>query len=87
MLNPDDAQFERVKQAFQLKMSREEFMALLKKDEDIAREQYQLVLTRHPGTPWARRAQWELNHGFGMRIYDVYWDPRYNRRDIKIPKF
>jgi hypothetical protein len=87
MLNPGDAQFDRVKQAFRLKISREEFMALLKKDEDVAREQYQLVITRHPGTPWARRAQYELSHGFGMRIYDVFWDPRYNRRDIKIPKF
>jgi len=87
MVNPSDAQFERVKQAFKLKMDREEFMALLKKDEDIAREQYQLVLTRHPGTPWARRAQHELANGFGMHIYDVFWDPRYNRRDVKIPKF
>jgi hypothetical protein len=81
MLNPDDAQFERVKQAFKLKITREEFMALLKKDEDTAREQYQLVLTRHPGTPWARRARWELANGFGMHIYDVFWDPRYNRRE------
>lgn len=87
MIDPDDAQFERVNQFFKLKLSREEFLALLKKDEDIAREQYQLVLTRHAGTPWAQRAQWELSHGFGMRITDVFWDPRYKRRDIKIPKF
>jgi hypothetical protein len=87
MIVPDDAQFERVKQAFKLNVNREEFLELLKKDEDIAREQYQLVLTRHPGTPWSRRAQWELSHGFGMRIYDVFWDPRYYRRDIKKPNF
>ena len=87
MITPDTAQFERVKKAFQSKMTREEFLAFLKKDQDSATELFQRVVSTHAHTPWAQRAEWELRAGFGMRIDEVYWNPKYNRRDIKIPKF
>ncbi|MCH7990214.1 MAG: hypothetical protein IID46_13825 [Planctomycetes bacterium] len=87
MLQPTEDQFARIKQKFRLKVSKEEFLAMLKQDEQIARERYLAVLKQHSGTPWARRAKRELSQGFGMRIYDVFWDPRYRGRGIKIPKF
>lgn len=87
MIVPDEAQFSRVKAAFKSKMSREEFLEFLKKDQDAATEMFQRVIASHKGTPWAQRAEWELRNGFGMRLDEVYWNPKYNRRDIKIPKF
>jgi len=87
IIEPNEAQYQRVKAFFKLKMSRDELLELLDKDRQEATELYKLVMERHPGTPWARRAKHELNkHGFGMKIYDRYWDPRYNRKDIDLPK-
>ncbi len=86
MIVPNDAQYERIKKAFRLKLSKDEFLAELKKQEDRARELYQVVATQHPGTPWARRANWELSRGFGMFFWDRFWDPRY-RNPVKLPKF
>ena len=50
---------------------------------------YERVLAEHPGTPWARRAQWEIDHGYGMTISEGFHDPRYRNvgTRIKIPKF
>ncbi len=86
MIVPDDAQFERVKKAFGVKSSKEEYLKVLKQQELKSRELYQFVTTEHPRTPWARRAQWELDHGFGMYFYDYFYDPRYHQLKIKFPK-
>ncbi len=37
---------------------------------------FQDVIDKHPGTPWAERAQWELNRGFGVELVPDY-DPPY----------
>lgn len=52
-------------------------------------DMYQAVIDRHPGTPWAQRAQQEINFGYGITFVDVFWDPRYNDPDYqqRIPKF
>ena len=39
-------------------------------------ELFQEVMSKHPGTPWAARAQWELRRGFGVGLHEVYWGPR-----------
>ena len=59
----------------------------LKQQNETARAEYQAVIENHPRTPYARRAQWELQYGFGMKFAEVYRDPRYNNlTDIKLPK-
>lgn len=85
MLVPDEEQFKRVKEAFNVKVSREEYLAVLKQQEDKARALYEFVKQEHPGTPWAQRAQQELNHGFGMHFVEVFRDPNYDHLDIKLP--
>ena len=61
-------------------------MAELKKQLDLAKAEFREVVENHPRTPWARRAQWEVDHGFGMKFGEAFWDPRYNSKDIKLPK-
>lgn len=61
-------------------------MAELKQQLDTAKSEFQSVIANHPRTPWARRAQWELQHGFAMKFGEAFWDPRYNSPDIKLPK-
>lgn len=89
MLNPDDAQFERIKKKFKIKLSKEEYLQKLETERKKSVEQFQLVVSNHPGTPWARRAQFEINLGFGMIFRDYYWDPKYALvgKEIKIPNF
>jgi len=78
MREPDEEQIRRTKVD----------MAELNKQLDKAKEQYEFVKQQHPGTPWAQRAQWELNSGFGFYFVDVFRDPRYDtmRDQIKVPK-
>ncbi len=57
----------------------------LKKQEQMAREEFQAVIKNHPRTPWAQVAQQELNVGFGMKMVESYWDPNYSKPDIKLP--
>jgi len=89
MLVPDEDQFKRVKRAFRLKESREEYLETLKKEEGRSRAMLAEVQSNHPGTPWARRAQFELSRGYGMHIVSGFRDPRYRDvgKKIKIPKF
>jgi hypothetical protein len=61
-------------------------MAELKKQNEVAKAEFKDVINRHPGTPWARRAEWELTSGFGMKFGEANWDPRYDKLDIKTPK-
>lgn len=60
----------------------------LKKQHELARAQFEFVKKTHPRTPWSFRAQFELNQGFGMRFYEGFRDPRYDRvtSDIKFPE-
>jgi hypothetical protein len=71
---PDEAQFERLKAAFGMKMTREEYLEMVKTEETAAIERLKAILTEHPGTPWARRAETEINWGFGFRVGDRHWD-------------
>lgn len=88
MIVPDDAQFERVRKFFRLKKgSKDEFLAKLKEAQTRATKLYREVETEHKGTPWAQRAEHERRLGFGMRVYDVYRNPNYDKKDIKRPKF
>lgn len=59
----------------------------LNKQLGIARAQFEFVRKTHPGTPWANRAELELNRGFGMRFQSEFRDPRYDRvgSEIKFP--
>jgi ATPase subunit of ABC transporter with duplicated ATPase domains len=60
----------------------------LKKQEEKARELFAFVRQEHPRTPWDKRAEYELERlGFGVEIFDYFYDPRYHRPDINIPNF
>ncbi|MCA9036017.1 MAG: VWA domain-containing protein [Planctomycetaceae bacterium] len=82
---PDEAQFGRLKTAFNLTMTRDEYIAMVKAEEKAAVERLQSVIKEHDGTPWARRAQQEINDGFGFVITDRFWDPKYGM-PTKLPK-
>ena len=59
----------------------------LNKQNETARRELQAVIENHPRTPWARRAQWELDVGFGMKFVEVYRNPNYDKiKEIKFPK-
>jgi len=60
----------------------------VKKQNKTAISELEAVIENHSRTPYARRAQWELDHGFGMKFVEVFRDPNYARyvREIKIPK-
>lgn len=89
MLEPDDDQFGRIAQTFKVKLTREEYLQVLDEQEKRSVELYEFVKAEHPGTPWARRAQTELDSGFGMTFLDGFRDPNYARvgKEIKIPNF
>lgn len=58
----------------------------LEQQRKTAEELYHYVVEQHPGTPWARRAQQELNEGFGVGFKEDFRDPRYDGLDVKLPK-
>jgi hypothetical protein len=89
MLDPDDAQFQRIKATFRIKLDKEQYLQKLNTERKRAIDLFQLVIERHPGTPWARRAQVELNQGFGMAFRPGYRSPLYARarKEIKLPNF
>jgi hypothetical protein len=86
---PDEEQFSRIKQMFKISMSREEYLAELQNHQDEATRMYQSVMSEHPRTPWAQRAEHELKQGFGMEFREGFRDPRYAEvgKKIKVPKF
>lgn len=59
----------------------------LKKQLDTSVAQFEFVKRTHPGTPWAHRAEFELKIGFGMKFFEAFRDPRYDRiySEIKRP--
>jgi hypothetical protein len=64
-------------------------MTELKTQLEMSKSQFDFVKRNHPGTPWAHRAEYELNQGFGMKLLEGFRDPRYdkfyNDPDIKRP--
>ena len=59
----------------------------LKRQNEQARAEFQAVVENHAKTPYAQRAQWELQYGFGMKFAEVYRNPNYDKlNDIKLPK-
>ena len=83
--DPDEAQYERLKTAFNLQMNREEYIEMVRKEELKATELLNEVIRNHPDTPWAIRAEREKNDGFGFVVADRLWDPSGVRRTIKLP--
>ena len=46
------------------------------------------VIAAHPGTPWAARAQWEMNRGFGVDVRPDYHPPYVKvSNPSPVPKF
>lgn len=60
----------------------------LKKQEQMARDEFKQVIEKHPRTPWAKLAEHELRQGFGMKLVETFRDPNYANigKDIKLPK-
>lgn len=85
---PDEQQFERLKKSFQMKMTREEYVEMVKNEEKTAMERIRSVVTEHAGTPWSRRAETEIGLGFGFRVGDRLWDPsgRRTEAEMRLPK-
>ncbi|MEZ6032167.1 MAG: VWA domain-containing protein [Planctomycetaceae bacterium] len=73
-IDPDEVQFSRLKAAFGLKLSRDEYQQMVKTEEASSIERMRMVIVNHPGTPWARRAQTELDLGFGFVVNERVWD-------------
>lgn len=49
-----------------------------------ARKHLKRVVELHPGTPWAKRAQWELDRGLGVELREDYDHP--GSPGVKLPK-
>jgi hypothetical protein len=52
-----------------------------------AKRLLELVIERHPKTPWADLAQDELNRGFGVQRGEWHHNPRYAERAKLVPKY
>lgn len=85
MIVPDEGQFERLKQEFNIKMNREDYLAYVKAEEDRALAMYDEVKKNHPNTPWDERARYEVRKGFGMEFVEAYRNPNYDKKDIDFP--
>ena len=87
-LDPDEAQFARLKSAFGLKMERAEYIQMVREEEKKATELLDFVINEHESTPWAVRAEREKADGFGFLVFERHWDPSGVRQEIsrKLPK-
>ncbi|MFT4558843.1 MAG: hypothetical protein ACI92S_004230 [Planctomycetaceae bacterium] len=91
-LDPTEEQYARIKTAFKLKESREEYLARIKSEVQKSDKAFELVDTEHAGTPWAARARWDRGRRYGYRFASHFHDPRYAEaggagKRIVIPKF
>lgn len=86
MIEPDERQYGQLKKFFRLTTTREEYLAEVQDRVDEATQLLQGVVLNHPNTPWADRAAYEMKIGFGIEFRDVRRDPRYDNKDIKVPK-
>lgn len=55
-----------------------------KRDKDRATRLFIEIMREHVGTPYASRAEWEINRGFGVELFEDYVDAR--RDQVKWPK-
>lgn len=49
-----------------------------------ATEMFKDIIADHPGTPYAARAQWELDRGYGIELVEHWHPPGYG--DVTLPK-
>lgn len=49
-----------------------------------ATEMFKKIIADHPGTPYAARAQWEINRGFGIELVEHWHPPDYG--SVTLPK-
>jgi hypothetical protein len=66
-------------------MEMDEYIAMVRAEEQKSIELLDEVIKNHPGTPWMRRAEREKGDGFGYSISDRLWDPKGVRSTIKLP--
>ena len=52
----------------------------LKKSHQRALRQLAKVREEHPGSPWSRRAEWELRRNFGVAFGEHFHDPKFQQR-------
>ncbi len=53
----------------------------------LANDQYQKVIREHVGSPYASRAQFEMNRGYGVWFHE-HWEPDARARNaVKVPVF
>jgi hypothetical protein len=84
---PDEIQYERLSSSFGMKLTRDEYLEMVKTEETAAIERMKAVVADHPGTPWARRAETELSWGFGFRVSERHWDDvRRAEAQKRVPK-
>lgn len=72
----------------QVKITKVDLDELNQQMEEATKE-FQAVIENHPKTPWARRAQHEMDIGFGIMFVDYFYDFEAYRlagKDIKVPK-
>lgn len=50
---------------------------------DRATSYFRQVRQRHPGTPYAARAEWELSRGYSVELFEYYHPPDYDQ--VKLP--
>ncbi len=50
-----------------------------------AQELFRQIIVEHADTPWAARAQWELDRGFGVELFPWYRAPAWHFTGPKIP--
>ena len=68
-----------------MKMEMDEYITMVRAEEQKSIELLDAVIKDHPGTPWMRRAEYEKSYGFGFVVSDRLWDPSGVRRTIKLP--
>lgn len=49
-----------------------------------ATEMFKKIIADHPGTPYAARAQWEIDRGYGIELVEHWHPPGYG--DVTLPK-
>ena len=86
---PTDDQFEKIKSAFKLKVDKSGYLAMLDAERQKATNMFNETAKEHPGTPWAARAKWDRDRGYGFKFHSSFHDPRYEEvgKRIKVPKF
>jgi hypothetical protein len=59
---------------------------LVRSDIQRSKEMFRKIIEDHPGTPWAARAEIEMNGPYSVDIVQDWDDPRRNAPGTKLPK-